>query len=594
MPPEVINHEEEEFIVTPESFGERTETLSREEYEQEVPGPHQEPAEMDDTLERSEPIDPGKQIVLDHKGVGEADNWGLYSKGESGRTFNGTEIFDAEGNSWTKEIELHGQPDDIALHHEMLAQWREGGGDVFFLPDHIERTEDGETLYVTFLKLDETGSVSYEIWAYETKYDKEDAAPVLSVEGYNDTPDASLPVEIVTDPQDVRGAFELFNELPLAEQTQGVVTVGGEQEVAPSETILIPEVGEASAEAVMNTLVPETPAVSVESGDSLSVLLKELFSIDLLRSTDLEPEEAVNRMDSKELVSNEPILIAQEDVEVAINEWKSGMVASTQGHPESVAPSSDKTLEPAVAFDVIRAIEPESLIRTPNIVELAQETIVDFVADLPDLSHDVSPGLHSISVETPTDAVSWRTPADEKTYVVADHSRTDEVKIDAGLTDVRQEIIASLIRPEQAELKALRQDRHESSILQRESRYVPSLILGNNIVREVRGGSAVEVPRDVAERTTEHPPLSTNVSLFTDSSKTERGIPFHGTEVLLRALGTRVPATPHLSGDIHTMVSPEVLRTSNTASSQSIPVSDVLPFGETGHILHGVRMRHAV
>ena len=115
-------------------------------------------------------VEPGKQAVMEQKN-GEENDWELHSRGESGYRFDGKEILDAEGNSWTKKIESGQSPEEIFLHHEMLAQWRDGGDPVFFLPDHVESLDGREILYVTILMLGRDGSVSYEIWAHEITYD---------------------------------------------------------------------------------------------------------------------------------------------------------------------------------------------------------------------------------------------------------------------------------------------------------------------------------------------------------------------------------------------------------------------------------------
>lgn len=109
--------------------------------------------------EAPEPLEPGKQAVLDQKG-GQADDWGLEYKGDSGYHFDGHSVRDPEGKVWINE--------DAALHHEMLSQWAEGGSAIFFLPDYKETTEDKETLYVTMMILGEQGDVTYEIHKHET------------------------------------------------------------------------------------------------------------------------------------------------------------------------------------------------------------------------------------------------------------------------------------------------------------------------------------------------------------------------------------------------------------------------------------------
>ncbi len=115
-----------------------------------------EPAEVED---EGEEADPGTRAVMERKG-GFADDWEKVDGGDYGYRFDGEQVRDAEGSVWTNP--------DTALHEAMLAQWKEGGEAVFFLPDHVEETDEGEILYVTQLILNGDGSVSYEIHRHVT------------------------------------------------------------------------------------------------------------------------------------------------------------------------------------------------------------------------------------------------------------------------------------------------------------------------------------------------------------------------------------------------------------------------------------------
>lgn len=115
--------------------------------------------EHDIEAEEHEEIEPGTQAVLEQKG-GEAEDWELAYRGDSGYRFDGEYIRDPDGNVWMN--------DDRELHEEMLAQWKEGGESVFFLPDYRESGDGVDILYVTQLILGDNGRVTYEIHKHET------------------------------------------------------------------------------------------------------------------------------------------------------------------------------------------------------------------------------------------------------------------------------------------------------------------------------------------------------------------------------------------------------------------------------------------
>ncbi len=181
---------DEEYLADIEDSIEDAPTLENEsrevfEYDQE---------EDTETAELSAFIESGHQAVLEQKG-GEAQDWQLEYRGDSGYRFDGQEIRDPSGNIWANE--------DASLHQEMIVQWREGGSGVFFLPDHREQTDDGEVLYVTQLILDAGGGVTYEIHKHEMTHDKEDA-PDQGTEEHTD-----MQVELRPDPtEEISGANE--------------------------------------------------------------------------------------------------------------------------------------------------------------------------------------------------------------------------------------------------------------------------------------------------------------------------------------------------------------------------------------------------
>lgn len=130
----------------------------------------------DEGILEAKELDHGTHAVLEHKG-GEADDWELAYWGDSGYRFDGECIRDPDGNVWMNE--------DRELHEEMLAQWKEGGEVVFFLPDYRESEDDVEVLYVTQLILGADGRVTYEIHKHEMyRADDEMNLRVEDVEAY--------------------------------------------------------------------------------------------------------------------------------------------------------------------------------------------------------------------------------------------------------------------------------------------------------------------------------------------------------------------------------------------------------------------------
>jgi len=173
MPTETENFLDEEYLTDLEDGIEDAPSVESEsqetfEYDQQ---------EATEAAEIRATIESGQQAVLEQKG-GEAEDWQLEYRGDSGYRFDGRDIRDPSGAVWNNA--------DTSLHQEMLAQWREGGSGVFFLPDHREQTDDGEVLYVTQLILDQGGGVTYEIHKHEMTHGAEDS-PNGAIEEYAET-----------------------------------------------------------------------------------------------------------------------------------------------------------------------------------------------------------------------------------------------------------------------------------------------------------------------------------------------------------------------------------------------------------------------
>lgn len=206
--------------------------------------------EMADAPESTELIEPGKQAAIDRMG-GDAKDWErTYSGG--GYSFDGEQVRDSEGNVWTNE--------DPVLQKEMLVQWKEGGNSVFFLPDHIRQTEDGEILSITTLILDENRNVSFEIHEMKTTYDKEEEQHLSITEA---PLEAGVVFQLEPDEDSLQPSMELSVEGALnalhAENSVVNDTERGEvREVAPTDSIIdTPE--------TVYTSVPEAPQAQVLS-----------------------------------------------------------------------------------------------------------------------------------------------------------------------------------------------------------------------------------------------------------------------------------------------------------------------------------------
>ncbi|MBI5004190.1 hypothetical protein HZC00_03795 [Candidatus Kaiserbacteria bacterium] len=224
--------DEEEYV---EGLNEDVEYASASERESRETAEY-EKSEDSEEAERQEPAEPGEQAVLEQKG-GEEDDWEHAYSGDSGYWFDGQNIRDPEGNVWMNE--------DTTLHQEMLAQWREGGDRVFFLPDYREQTADGEILYVTQLILGENGLVTYEIHKHEIMR-AEDERMVQEETGVAETsaivrteqPEDTIPSEAQETINEVL-AFEAIAHEAVTENEKQEGEKNSEQEpVAQAESIL--------------------------------------------------------------------------------------------------------------------------------------------------------------------------------------------------------------------------------------------------------------------------------------------------------------------------------------------------------------------
>jgi len=297
MPTETEDFVDEEFLTDAE---ESVENTSSAEYEE------RETFELSDNetnkdAEPQELIEPNRQAVLDQKG-GEPSDWQLEYKGDSGYHFDGQDVRDPEGNVWTNE--------DTALHQEMVAQWKEGGSAIFFLPDYREQMEDREILYVTQLILSEKGGVTYEIHKHETIYPKDEGV----VEKKEEYTEALAGLRLDTT-EDFRDANELESgaETPMSiEAAEGLGMNDSEpvevaDEISPQE--VIPTIETESVESVANDPIAEMPLMadnvdSAEKSDAPDPWLVELLNFDALDP--VEPhDDAVGESDVPQITNRD-------------------------------------------------------------------------------------------------------------------------------------------------------------------------------------------------------------------------------------------------------------------------------------------------
>lgn len=111
----------------------------------------------------------GLSAVTERRGGNSAD-WQLtYSaSGEGGHRFNGTELVDSAGKSLTGEVvKAHNlEPEKVEEHLLMLEHFRNNPEKPYLLPDWLEKTDRGEVLHVTAVKVDGSGFVRYETWSH--------------------------------------------------------------------------------------------------------------------------------------------------------------------------------------------------------------------------------------------------------------------------------------------------------------------------------------------------------------------------------------------------------------------------------------------
>lgn len=392
MSTETEDFVDEEFLTAAEQS---VEDVSSAEYEEretfESSG-----SETSNEAEPQEVIEPGRQAVLDQKG-GESNDWQLEYKGDSGYHFDGQEVRDPDGNVWTNE--------DTALHQEMVAQWKEGGSAIFFLPDYREQTEDREILYVTQLILSEKGDVMYEIHKHETIYPKEEEAGEEN-EAYAAAL-AELRLDTVEDSHETH-EIESPADTLMSIETAEVLGVNDSELVEVADEInqeeIVPAIATESVESVAdNPVAEEIPAVasSTENGeqnDAPDPWLVELLKFDALDPVEPHddavaesdvPREAIREgtetFDLRAILGSEPTAeldsspdiaaVAHNEVEVVVHEPGSVNAAES---PVAVMEMAGSIPLAEAPLDTREEVSQGVIVDVANDIEtVAQESIVE-------------------------------------------------------------------------------------------------------------------------------------------------------------------------------------------------------------------------
>ena len=566
MPTETNDFNGEEYAIEFDQFDVSAEhTLSPENQETETGESDCDTSETVDAAGPAECIEPGMQAVIDQKG-GKTHSWELQYRGDSGYFFDGEQARDPEGSVWTNE--------DIALHEEMLAQWKEGGSTVFFLPDYKEQAEDGEVLYVTMLMLGEDGRITYEIYSHEMKYHngEEDSPLPIVEEAGTDIPATpweemdELPSELLA-PEPISTIEAVFLESHESQEAEGsIVTLEPPISAPPAvertqeptfvdtvaETVFVDgtfvdaeptypaeDIRDAGATVVeapqiaasesgiaeVNSAVPEIPVLNRHENDvrndALGVLLKDLFKSELLESSDVpKPDSTTGRFDSAGLVFHEPV--SNTPAPSTTSEapaLRSVFLAGDETHRDDI----DDGTESQEAEGSIVTLEPP--ISAPPAVERTQEPMfVDTVAE---------------------------TVFVDGTFVDAEPTYPAEDIRDAGATVV----------------EALQIAASESGIIDDPRDSVTDWM-----------PEAVLVLKGVDQSSMEH--------RFDERER--RTLP-HGSEILVRALGIRIPS-PRPIGRTHELMVSEIIQVSNSKSPRYSPPG-ASSYSHIVSTLDGITMR---
>ena len=216
-------------------------------------------------------------------------------KGDSGYWFDGQEVRDPDGNAWTNE--------DVALHQGMLAQWKDGGNTVFFLPDYREQTEEGEILYVTQLILGEKGGVTYEIHKHETRYPKDEEVGE-KIEEHAEAHTASR-LEIMGYFRDSDARGRTADTLISVDKAEGLTVDNSEPVKISYEQIhgdIVPSISTEGTESTFDDFMPEVPTM-VETARTPNRTLHRMRGVELLK---IDPLESADMYDNTVPESDTP------------------------------------------------------------------------------------------------------------------------------------------------------------------------------------------------------------------------------------------------------------------------------------------------
>jgi len=571
MPTEADNFIAEEYATPVDQLDGSIEDVPLQEATNQEPHTFESKSDIDETADNREPaefIEPGKQAVIDQKGG--PDSWEFHSRGDSGYWFDGEQARDPEGNVWTNE--------DVDLHEEMLAQWREGGNSVFFLPDYTEQTEEGEVLYVTMLIRDENGRITYEIYSCKTQYPNlKEEMPIPKAE--EDTVEiySSFWSETSGDALEPAAPEPVVASLG-AEHAQNSVVADAHRE---EPTTSIPD-SAIRIEHTSNNLVPEVSTISATEAmvqdASLNLVLTELFRGNLLQFPNTARSDSVQEWpDLTNSMLHEPI-----------SSISAPVATPTRGI--NIAPPVSIIREPMKPVE-LEMPEPHVYVEPRILKELLDGPALN----LPDIAKIVA-------AETP-DAVSAEHGGKMTNIFEAKTSFIDTVdkvivQPIASASNFREPNSATVdVLPIVASQMDLSEPlRTQPVVSNHEPRHAQPVLKSADIIAlHPTAKPMSEASREVVgDKYHEHKrsELAGNAPFSAERLETGRRTPLHGNEILTHALRARI-SSPHPIDNAYASRNAEILQITNSKSPRYAPISDVPSSDRVVRKRNGIIMRRA-
>lgn len=344
--------------------------------------------------------------TIDARLGGEKDEWPTEDRGESGYVFNGRDVIGSDGASW---LAAWGESaENIALYDEMVSAFALGET-IFQLPDHTEYRDDGETLYKTFMFLNEDGSVGYEIRPHDIWYANDNEPSLFDEEDEVDdeqdrnAPEPTAPDMPETAVDDARAAEATFvyaadDTAPVAEYAPIVEQAAGETEAAQErpayvaeprmqEEYIAPVVRETPAhvtellasvtyhaetgtverapERERTETAPETTHVGVEHRHDMRDILDIIPNLPTYANRDMEPSAAV-APEMRAQVAPIPAVIVTETIVLAADVVTAPERAAAATERADNAPrSTGPVTKPAASRETLARPREQVIARTP-------------------------------------------------------------------------------------------------------------------------------------------------------------------------------------------------------------------------------------